>query len=181
MALFDDWAARFGRGERPDLREYLARAGDAQGELAALADAWLSRIEPPEPDDDAIVVAVAWSEGVPPIAELRRRRDLTLDQVVDALVERFGLDNRKRGKVRAYYEEIESGKLVPADRGLVSALAELVRARGFDLLARRSLPPAPAAAQAAPFRAESALTAARLSTATPPEPDAIDVLFRSRP
>ena len=179
MALFDDWAARFGRGERPDLRDYLTRAGDGRDELAALADAWLSRVEPPEPDDDAVVVAAAWIEGVPPIAELRRRRGLSLDQVVDAVVERFGLDRRKQGKVKTYYEEIESGKLVPADRGLASTLADLLRARGLDLFARRHLPATPPPAQAAPFRAESAAMAVKLSPASPPEQDEIDVLFRS--
>ena len=41
MQLFDEYVASFARGERPDLRDYLARAGDQREELAKLVDIWL--------------------------------------------------------------------------------------------------------------------------------------------
>ena len=39
--LFDDWAARLARGERPDPRDYLAEAGEQAGELSRLMEAFL--------------------------------------------------------------------------------------------------------------------------------------------
>jgi hypothetical protein len=38
MRLFDEYAATFAWGKRPDPRTYLARAGEGQGELAALIE-----------------------------------------------------------------------------------------------------------------------------------------------
>jgi hypothetical protein len=177
MQLFDEWAARFARGERPDLREYLARAGEGQDELAALADAWLARMEPPEPDEDAVALAQAWIDGEPPILELRRRCGLKRDQVVDFLIERFRLDPSKRGKVKRYYHQVETGELVPADEGLVAALADLLRARAADLFARpRPLGSAPAALY---YRA-SPTGVAKLAAPMQAEEDGIDRLFRPK-
>src|SRR6266550_1659482 len=51
FTLFDDYAARFARGEAPDLRGYLTRAGEGAGELGRLVDAFLARASPPEPDE----------------------------------------------------------------------------------------------------------------------------------
>ena len=39
--LFDELAAAYVRGDRPDLPAYLARAGDDADELARLVDAFL--------------------------------------------------------------------------------------------------------------------------------------------
>jgi hypothetical protein len=47
MRLFDEYAARFARGERPDARAYLARAGSGEDELAALIERYLERVQPP--------------------------------------------------------------------------------------------------------------------------------------
>ena len=177
MALFDEWAAAFARGERPDLREYLVRAGDEADELAGLVDAWLVRAEPPEPDDDAVALAQAWIDGEPAVLVLRRRRGLKLDEVVDYLLKRFDLDPRRRRKVGRYYREVESGALVPADAGLVAALAELLRVRPGELFPRPSGP-----AQSAPaalYRAAPVM-AAKLNPPAPMEYDEIDRLFRSR-
>ncbi len=53
MVLFDEYAARFARGERPDPREYLRRAGEGAEELASLIDAAealrLTAAAPPRP------------------------------------------------------------------------------------------------------------------------------------
>ena len=45
--LFDELAAAYVRGERPDLPAYLARAGDDADELARLVDAFLRTIPRP--------------------------------------------------------------------------------------------------------------------------------------
>lgn len=176
MQLFDEWAARFARGERPDLGAYLARAGDGQEELARLADAWLARVEPPEPDEDAVALAQAWIAGDSPILELRRRQGLKRDQVVEFIIERFGLDTAKRGKVKRYYHEVESGERLPADEGLVKALAELLHARAADLFRwkPRPLQPSPAAY----FRSEQRVVASLKMPAV--QEDEVDRLFRPR-
>lgn len=175
MRLFDEWAARFARGERPDLREYLARAGDGQEEVARLAEAWLARTEPPEPDEEAIALAQAWIEGAPPIVALRARRGLRRGEVVDALIERFGLDRAKREKVRRYYHEVETGQLVPGDERLVAALADILRTRVSDLLALR---PRPLAAEPAYYRALATDALTRPPAAPEDALDEIDRLFR---
>jgi hypothetical protein len=175
--LFDEWAACFARGERPDLRVYLARAGDGSEELAALVDAWLARIDPPEPDEDAVALAQAWIDGEPPILELRRRRGLKRAQVVDFIVARFGLDNSKRPRVKRYYHEVESGELVPANEALVAALAELLHARAADLFAWKPRPLQ--SAPAAYFRSDAHVMAS-MKMRAPIQEDDVDRLFRSR-
>ena len=177
MTLFDEYAASFARGERPDLRRYLARAGDRQEELARLVDGWLARVEPPDPDEDAVALAQAWIHGEPPLLELRRRRGLTRDEVVDFLIKTFGLDLKKREKVKRYYHEVETGRLVPAEAKLASALGELLGSRVSDAL---SWQPRPVAAQAAYYRTEAPAAAAMPSPPIPAEPDEIDLLFRPR-
>ena len=49
FSLFDDYAARFAHGERPEARAYLARAGGRADELAQLTDGYLARAMPPPP------------------------------------------------------------------------------------------------------------------------------------
>jgi hypothetical protein len=176
MTLFAEYAARFARGERPDLRDYLARAGREADELAQLVDAFLVRTEPPPPDEETVALTTAWLAGEPPLVELRARRGLRRSEVVDALIERFGLDRAKREKVARYYHEVETGQRVPADERLVAALAEILRGRVGDLLSWR---PRPLAAQPAYYRAESA-AAAPAPAAAPGEPDEIDRLFAVR-
>jgi hypothetical protein len=178
MHLFDEWAARFSRGDRPDLREYLTRAGDGSEELAALADAWLARMEPPEPDEDAVALAQAWINGEPPILKLRRRRGLKRDEVVDYLIERFGLDTRKRDKIKRYYHDVERGELVPADEKLVALLAEVLRARVSDLfgIRQRPLEVSPAAA----FYRGATAPSTKVEAPIQAEQDEIDHLFRPR-
>jgi hypothetical protein len=179
LALFDEWAACFARGERPDLRDYLARAGDGADELAGLVDAWLARAEPPAPDEDAVLLAQAWIDGETAVLALRRRRGLGVDQVVDFLLQRFGLDPSRRKKVGRCYGRVESGDLIPADGGLVAALADLLSARAADLFPRpRPLGPAQAA-PAALYRSAPVMSA-KLNQPAAMEYDEIDHLFRPR-
>ena len=149
-ALFDDYAARFARGERPDARAYLARAGAGAGELGRLIDGYLARAPAPPPSEDAVALARAWVQGQPPLQELRVRRGLERADVVTRLIELLGLDMAKRDKVAWYYGDLESGLLEPrrVDQRVWAALAETLRARVEDLLAWRPRPAPPLAAPA---------------------------------
>ena len=183
LALFDEFAARWARGERPDAREYLARAGAQADELAPLLERVAAASPPPEPSEEMVALIRAWRGGQPPLLELRRRRRLTRAAVVDALVAALGLDVAKRDKVAGYYHELESGLLDPGrvDRRVFQALAETLKARVEDLLAweppvqhesvyyRRSDPTFDTAAEASSLA----------SPAEPEEPpDDVDRLFR---
>ena len=179
FALFDDYAARFARGERPDARAYLARAGEGAEELAALIDRYLESAPAPAPDEDARAVAAGWVAGEPPLLALRTRRGLKRDEVVDALMSSLGLDSEKRDKVKRYYHRLEGGLLEPArvDRRVFEALAETLRASLADVTRWRARP-----LDAAPaFRVDA--ERARMAAAPPvfaedaDEQDEIDVLF----
>src|SRR5438034_11529858 len=113
MSLFEEYVAGYERGERPDLRAYLERAGDARDELAALVDVWLQVAPAPEPYEEAVELVRRSLAGEPPLLELRARRGLTRARVVDFLLERFSLDPAKREKVERYYHEVETGLRVP--------------------------------------------------------------------
>jgi hypothetical protein len=177
--LFDDYAARFARGERPDAREYLARAGEEADELAALIDRYLESAPAPAPHKDTRALAAAWIEGEPPLLELRNRRGLKRDAVVEALINALSLDPAKRGKVKRYYHQLETGLLEPrgVDQRVFDVLAETLRAPLADVRAWR---PQPQAIGAAYMRRDAE---AELSTEPPlpseenEERDEIDRLF----
>jgi hypothetical protein len=177
MQLFEEYVGRFAGGERPDLREYLARAGEGRDELAALVSRFLQWAEAPEPDEDAVAVAQAWIEGEAPLVALRVRRGLTRGTVVDGLMKRFRLSDKLRGKVERRYHELETGQLDArrVNPLLLGELAELFKARVGDLLAWQ---PRPLAAEAAYFRADAPISAApETGQASPGEPDEVDRLF----
>src|SRR6266511_5839181 len=111
--LFDELARRFGAGERPDVTEYLGRAGEEADELAALLDAFLQAAPTLPPAEETVAMMEAWTAGEPPLLALRVRRGLRRAQVVDALVRLLGLDPAKREKVAAYYHRLETGLLDP--------------------------------------------------------------------
>src|SRR3954469_5533763 len=113
FVLFDEFAASFARGERPDARDYLERASDGRDELAALIDGYLERVPPPAPDDDAVLLASAWLPQQPPPLQHRTQRGLRRDEVVDALIAALTLETGKRDKVKRYYHELEGGLLDP--------------------------------------------------------------------
>ena len=186
MTLFDDFAARFARGERPDARAYLARAGESADELGTLIDRFLERVPPPAASDDAITLAQEWVAGHSPLVGLRAARGLRREEVVDHLIAALGLDRAKREKVGGYYHELENGLLdwARVDRRVWEALAEKLKAHLGDLLAWR---PRPLAAEGAYLRAPEAGAGsgalAELPVAfeqryeSPREPDEIDTLF----
>ena len=109
--LFDELAAAYVRGERPDLPAYLARAGDDADELARLVDAFLRTVPPPEPSEDDVAVMRARLEGQPGLLALRKRRGRRVDEVVDDLAVRLEVDDRPR--LKRYYQRLEGGVLDP--------------------------------------------------------------------
>ena len=187
LTLLEEYAARFRGGEEPDVREYLARAGDGADRLASLIDGFLARAVPPAPSEERVLMLRAWLEGGAPLLELRVERGLTRDAVVSELLERLGLDPAKRARVTAYFHRLETGLLDPrpVDRRVFTALAAALRARVADLLAWQSRPaPGAAAAPGALFRAapdaalpDAAPTDVRFSLEPQPEPDEVDRLF----
>ena len=119
LALLDEFAAAWARGETPDPRELVARAPEGEREeLTRALDRYLSG-SPPRPASDAsrkFVAAIALeaeSAAEPPLLALRLERRLTRDAVVDGLMSRLGLDPAKRAKVRRYFSDLEVGVLDP--------------------------------------------------------------------
>jgi hypothetical protein len=179
MHLFDEYAASFARGERPDARAYLARAGERGDELAALIERYLERVPPPAPDPDTVALAESWLAGQPPLLQLRARRGLRRDEVVDTLMERLALDRAKRTKVKRYYHELEGGLLEPTrvDRRVWDVLAGALGTAVEDL---RGWRPRPAALQfEAAYRVADATAPPALKRVPIPadKPDEIDKLF----
>jgi hypothetical protein len=177
MTLFEEYAARFERGEQPDLRTYLERAGDDREELASLVDTWLVVAPAPEPDEEAVALTQAWIAGEPPLVALRARRGLRRAEIVDRIIEHFSLDPAKRQKVARYYHEVETGQLAPSPR-IRDALAAIF-GRALPDWRVRPLDVQPAyhrvATQAAPAPAAHAIEAVE-------EPrDEVDELFRGSP
>jgi hypothetical protein len=176
--LFDDYAARFARGERPDARAYLARAGEEADELAQLIDRYLEGVPAPPADEESRALAAAWVEGEPPLLALRNERGLKRDAVVDALIGGLGLDPAKRKKVDRYYHRLETGLLDPrrVSRRVFEVLGETLRASLADLQGWR---PHPVDAEAVYLRAVDTAAAAPPPAYAdePEEQDEIDILF----
>jgi hypothetical protein len=120
--LFDEWAASWARGERPDPRAYLQRAGIHSDELNRMMDAFLQLTPRPEPDPDRVELVQAWLRGESPLVDLRARRGLKRDDVVDSLLQTLGLAPGKRPFLSNRYHELEAGLLEP--RGLSERLVE---------------------------------------------------------
>jgi len=177
--LFDEYAAAYARGERPQAREYLARAGPQADELAGLIDQFLQRSPAAEPDEETITIVGALVEGHPPLLEFRVQRGLRREQVVEALVRLLGLDVKKERKVADYYHQLEGGLLEPrgVDQRVWDALAQTFKTRVDDLVAWRPPPAgaAPSYLRAAGAPAEMAVPPAPASTKV--ERDEIDDLF----
>jgi hypothetical protein len=177
--LLDDFAARFARGDRPDPRIYLDRAGDRAGELADLIDAYLVAAPPPPADPEAVALMGAWIAGEPPLLELRRRRGRRREAVVEAILGALGIDPAKRGKVAGHYHRLESGLLDTrrVDRRVLDAIAGAIGATVDDVLAWAA-PPRGAAAAGVYLRAAAAPAAGVMTTdATAEAPDEVDALF----
>jgi hypothetical protein len=178
--LFGEYAAAYSRGERPQAREFLARAGGQVDELASLIDGLLASAPAPVPDEQTVALFEAWRAGDSPLPRLRTARGLTRDAVVATLIRTLGLDEKKKEKVGRYYNELESGLLEPerVDRRVWDVLAETLGARVRELVPsglRPSDVPAAAFARASP----PMMAATRAPDALPRSEDEVDRLFRS--
>src|SRR5262245_42100279 len=176
VALFEEYAAAYARGDRPRAAEYLNRAGPAADELAKLIDGWLRAVPVPEPDEETTALAEAWTAGQPPLVELRSRRGVRVDDVVDAIVASLSLDPAKRPKVKRYYQRLEQGLLDPArvSRRVMAVVKGLVGERTAEALSWR----APDLRVEPAYYRVGAEMATPLARASEPEPeDEIDRLF----
>lgn len=177
--LFDEYAAAYARGERPNAEDFLDRAGEEREQLAAMLAEYLHRAPAPTPTQDerrGLEVLVAEE---PALLVLRRGRKLRRDQVVELLRERLGLPLELKEKLGLRYHELETGQLEPAhvDRRVWEALAEALQAKTEELMAWAT-PGGTASPEVAFFRA----TAARASVGSSAlsatsEPDEVDRLF----
>src|SRR5437764_4050102 len=155
--LFDDFASRFARGERPDAGEYLAQAGPEADELRELLDAFLAAAPPPPPDEEGVALMQAWIAGEPPLLELRRRHGRRREAVVDAILGALGIDPAKRGRVAGHYHRLESGllDLRRVDRRVLAAIAGAIGSTVDDLAIWGVRPQPPLAMDAAYLRQAS--------------------------
>jgi len=126
--LLDDFAARLARGERPDARAYVARAGSDGPEMTELIDRLLLAAPPAPADEESVALMQAWADGEPPLLELRRRRGRRREAVVEAIMAALGLGPATRARVSGHYHRLESGLLDPArvDRRVMTAIATAV-------------------------------------------------------
>ena len=179
--LFDEFAVRYARGERPDVREYLKRAGGEREALGSMIDRYLQAVPAREPTEEDVVLMQALLDKEPPLLVLRLRRRLTRDAIVAALVKTLGLDPAKVKKVDGYYHQLETGLLDPkgVDRRVWDALGEFLDANVRVLAGiRPAPPPAPAVSyQRYPgIELRESISYSR-APAEEEEPDEIDRLF----
>ena len=175
-ALFDEFAAAFARGERPDVFAYLGRAGGGAGELAALIDTFLVVAVPPPPSQTARrrVRAIV---PQPTLLDLRKRAGVKPDRLVDEILAVFSIDPVKRKRVKNYYRELEAGLLDPAGVSprLWALLGRLLAADPSVLV--DAARPAPIT-QSVFLSSEVAMEATAPALAKADEPDDVDRLFR---
>ena len=135
--LFDDYAAAYARGDRPNADDYLARAGDERAELAELLGEFLTRTPAPAPTEDDVRMLGLMVAEEPPLLRLRLQRHLKVDDVVSALIGRLGLAPEATTKVKQYYQRLEGGLLDPSgvSRRVRSVLAEILGAPAEEAVA----------------------------------------------
>lgn len=126
-ALLDEFAVRWARGENPDVREYLDRAGDERERLAQMIDALLVAVPAPPADPELERVMAAWMSGEPPLLEIRRIRGRSREDVVTDLSRSLDIPPDLRTKLGDRYHQLETG-LLPVGRVHRSVLAAVAAA-----------------------------------------------------
>jgi hypothetical protein len=177
--LFDEYAAAYAHGDRPDVATYLDRAGAEREQLGRMIDGFLQATAPPPPTEAALAALRARLSAEPPLLALRKQQAVTRDAVVDALVREQGWAVEKREKVKAYYHQLESGLLdathvAPA---VLETIARFLRARVSDFEGFRAEP----LNAGLVFRRarDEASVAASAPLSEPAGQDEIDTAFRS--
>ena len=188
--LFDEFAARHARGEHPDARDYLKRAGERRDELARLLDGFLAAapVQPPGEETLALFAlslvpdSLPAETSTPPLLAERVRRGWTRDEIVDWIRERFGIGEEKREKVARYWHALETG-LLPVS-GVSIRLREALSERFGEAGLKAALISAPPALDGdfaflqAPSASQPSVLRERWSTpARAPERDEVDDLF----
>jgi hypothetical protein len=177
LELFDEYAAAYARGDRPNADDYLQRAGDDRHQLASLLDEFLRRAPVSTPTEDDVRLLGLMLADEPPLLTLRVRRGIKVDDVVNAVIDYLGLDPAKRSKVKRYYQRLEGGLLDP--RGVSHRVrAVLVEVLGAPADPAMSWTAPPIASTSAFLRHAERLEGAP-STPAPlaAEEDEIDRLF----
>ena len=177
--LFDEFASATARGERPDVRSFLARAGKQADELGVLIDRYLQTVPAQPPDEETVVLMQARIDHVQPLVAARVRRGLRLRELADRLCDALGLGVALGDRVEEAYSGLERGQLDAGrvDQRVWEALGELL-----ELDVRRlvggSAPPraAPAYFRSVTARKAAAIAAAPAERAAR-EPDEVDRLF----
>lgn len=166
-------------GQRPDVRDYLSRAGTASDELGLLIDRFLELAPIEEPDKETVVALNARLEHVTPLTAARRRLLLKVDDVVERLRDALGLPESSRARLRVAYQELEAEQLDPV--GVNERVWEALRPiLGLDprRLILRETPSFGALA----YRRPADFQAIQAALAEPAEdddqPDEVDFLFR---
>ena len=175
--LFDEYAAAFTRGERPDVRMYLDLAGGGREELGLLIDAFLQAAPAPPPSDEALRMVGARLVVCAARGGVRRPRPARREEVVDELLRTQGWPESQREKVKTYYHQLESG-LLDARRVALPVLEAVARFLGVhvaDFEGYRA-PPTPAGVYARVVDQEALPPA---SAPEIPEEDEIDRAFHS--
>lgn len=180
LQLFEDFAARRARGERPDPIPYIEAAGAAGGDMRRMIER-LARGAPPPPPADAVVAMMrALAEGEPPLLGARLRRRLAVDAVAARLVELLGLRPERRDKVRRLYQRLESGLLDATliDPRLAAALATTLGIAERDVALGATPPDGAPAIRFARAATPGGMAAPDLALPPPSEePDEVDRLF----
>jgi hypothetical protein len=179
--LFDEYVDAHLSGERPDVREYLLRAGAESHQLGVLIDRYLEAAPLEEPDPETVVALNARLEHLTPLTAARRRLLLKVDDVVERLRDLLGLDESLRARLRVAYQELEAEQLDPV--GVSERVWDALRTiLGLDprRLVMHEAPrfAAPAYLRAADFRPAEAAPAAPARASD--QPDVVDSLFRGR-
>jgi hypothetical protein len=174
--LFDEFAAAYAHGDRPDAEVFLTRAGDDRQDLAALLEEFLRRVPAPQPTEDDVRLLGLMLADEPPLLSLRVRRGIKVDDVVSGVIDRLGLDPAKRPKVKRYYQRLEGGLLDPngISGRLRAALADIF---GTSVEQAIRWAPPPVAEPTFLRRSERLAAAAAPLPAAEGEADEIDRLF----
>src|SRR6187200_2692103 len=98
LRLFDEYAIQHRRGQEPDLRQYLARAGADAETFGNLVEAFLAGAEPPPAPAERVEAMRAWIRGEPPVLELRKQRRLKRPELVARLTALLGLKPDREAK-----------------------------------------------------------------------------------
>jgi hypothetical protein len=179
--LFAEFVEAHASGRRPDVRDYLSRAGGEREQLGRLVDRFLSIAPVQEPDEETKVLLNARLEHVTPLTAARTRLPLKVNELVERLRAALGLPDSLRPRLKTAYQELEAEQLDPAgvDSRVWDGLRGILGLDARRLLGGVERPPFRTAADRRMASADVAAGAPlALSRARADEPDEVDLLFR---